>query len=294
MTEDFDAIVIGAGQAGPSLADRLSKAGWRVALIERDRFGGTCVNTGCTPTKTLAASARVAATVRRSAMYGVSVEGEVAVDFRTVMGRKDRVSGNSSRNVEKWLRAMPGVTVIAGHARFEGPGTVRVGARLLQSKHCFINVGGRAASLPESVVGGVCVLTNSSLLALAQLPEHLVVVGGSYVGLEFAQMFRRFGSQVTVLQRGAQIVPREDADVARTLQDILEAEGIELRLETECIAMQQEGDRISVRSRCDEKVAAVLCTHVLNATGRRPNTDDLGLESAGVRLGARGYVEVDD
>ncbi|MGK6307358.1 FAD-containing oxidoreductase [Variovorax sp. DT-64] len=294
MDESFDAIVIGSGQAGPALADRLSQAGHRVAVVERHRFGGTCVNTGCIPTKAMVASAHVAALLHRSQEYGISIRGEAAVDFGAVMARKSRISGRSSENVEKWLRGMPGVTVIQGHARFEAPGVVRVGDRLLRSERIFVNVGGRASELAPEIRNGVDVLNNSSLMALDRLPEHLGVVGGSYVGLEFAQMFRRFGSRVTVLQRGAQIVPREDADVAAALQEILEREGVEIRTGTECFALRREGERIAARWRCGEDQDELLCTHVLNATGRRPNTDDLGLERAGVKVDERGFIEVDD
>lgn len=294
MDETFDAIVIGSGQAGPSLANRFSQAGWRTAMIERHRFGGTCVNTGCIPTKALVASAHLAALMQRSEDYGISIRGEAEVDFPAVMARKSRISGRSSENVEKWLRGMSGVTVILGHARFEAPGVLRVGDRLLRSERFFLNVGGRASALAPEIAGDVSTLNNSSLLAMDSLPEHLGVVGGSYVGLEFAQMFRRFGARVTVLQRGAQIVPREDADVAAALQAILEHEGIEIRTGTECFALRREGERIAVRWRCGEDKDEFLCTHVLNATGRRPNTDDLGLERIGVKLDARGYIEVDD
>ncbi|WP_077000508.1 FAD-containing oxidoreductase [Variovorax sp. KK3] len=294
MDDTFDAIVIGSGQAGPALAERFSKAGWRTAVIERHRFGGTCVNTGCIPTKALVASAHVASLLRRGAEYGISVPSGAQVDFPAVMARKSRIAGRSRESVEKWLRGMPGVTVVQGHARFEAPGQIRVGDRLLESERIFLNVGGRANDLAPEIANGVRTLNNSSLLALDSLPEHLAVIGGSYVGLEFAQMFRRFGARVTVLQRGAQIVPREDADVAAAVQAILEHDGVEIRTGTECFALRQEGERIAVRWRCGDDHDEFLCTHVLNATGRRPNTDDLGLENTGVKRDPRGYIEVDD
>jgi len=292
--ERFDAIVIGSGQAGPPLAQRLSAAGWKIALVERAQFGGTCVNTGCIPTKALVASAHVAWQARRAAEYGIDIRGAVGVDFAALMARKNRISGNSSKSVEKWVRGLNNATVVQGHAQCESATQVRVGDRVLVSERIFINVGGRAELPPLEGIDRVPVLTNSSILQLQALPEHLVVVGGSYVGLEFAQMFRRFGSRVTVLQRGAQLVPREDADVAAALQVILEREGIDVQLATECIALDRDGEQIVVRSRCGADAPVTHCSHVLVATGRRPNTDDLGLDRAGVRVDARGYIEVDD
>jgi len=290
----YDAIIIGSGQAGPPLAQRLSAAGWKIAIVERAKFGGTCVNTGCIPTKALVASAHVARQARRAAEYGIDIRGTVGVDFAALMARKNRISGNSSTSVEKWVRGLAGTTVIQGHAHFESATQLRVGDRDLHSERVFINVGGRAQLPPLEGIADVPVLTNSSILQLQALPEHLVVVGGSYVGLEFAQMFRRFGSRVTVLQRGAQLVPREDADVAAALRAILEQEGIDVQLSTECIALSRDGGQIAVRARCGPDAPVTHCSHVLVATGRRPNTDDLGLERAGVRVDERGYIEVDD
>jgi pyruvate/2-oxoglutarate dehydrogenase complex dihydrolipoamide dehydrogenase (E3) component len=290
----FDAIIIGAGQAGPPLAQRLSTAGWKIALVERAKFGGTCVNTGCIPTKALVASAHVVSQARRAAEYGIDIRGTIGVDFPALMARKNRISGNSSNGVEKWVRGLGGATVVMGHARFESATRLRVGDLELESERIFLDVGGRADIPALEGIDRVPVLTNSSILQLQALPEHLVVVGGSYVGLEFAQMFRRFGSRVTVLQRGAQLVPREDADVAAALQAILEREGIEVQLSTECLALERSGAQIAVRSRCGADAPVTHCSHVLVATGRRPNTDDLGLDRAGVRVDARGYIEVDD
>jgi len=290
----YDAIIIGSGQAGPPLAQRLSAAGWKVALVERAKFGGTCVNTGCIPTKALVASAKVARQARRAAEYGVDIRGTIGVDFAALMARKNRISGNSSSSVEKWVRGLAGATVLQGPARFESATRLRVGDHELESERIFINVGGRAELPPLEGIERVPVLTNSSILRLQALPDHLVVVGGSYVGLEFAQMFRRFGSRVTVLQRGEQLVPREDADVAAALQTILEREGIDVQLSTECIALDRDGEQITVQSRCGADAPVTRCSHVLVATGRRPNTDDLGLDRAGVRVDARGYIEVDD
>jgi pyruvate/2-oxoglutarate dehydrogenase complex dihydrolipoamide dehydrogenase (E3) component len=292
--DKYDAIIIGAGQAGPPLARRLSDAGWRVALVERAAFGGTCVNTGCIPTKALVASAHVMFQTRRAAEFGVSISGVIEVDFPALMARKQRISGGASKNVESWMRQLDGLTVIQGHARFTGQNSVSVGDLALCSDRIFINVGGRAERPPIQGIDRVAVLNNSSILRLQALPDHLVVVGGSYVGLEFAQMFRRFGSRVTVLQRGPQLIPREDADVAAALQRILEGEGVDIHLSTECIALEQDGNVISVRASCGPDPVAMTCSHVLIATGRRPNTDDLGLDLAGVRVDERGYIEVDD
>ena len=292
--ERYDAIIIGTGQAGPPLAQRLSAAGWKVAIVERARFGGTCVNTGCTPTKALVASAHVAWQARRAADYGIAIRGPIEIDFAAVMARKNRISGRSSEGVERWMRALANTTVITGHARFESATQVRVGDRELRSERIFINVGGRAELPPLEGIDRVPVLTNSSILALQALPEHLVVVGGSYVGLEFAQMFRRFGSRVTVLQRGAQLVPREDSDVAAALQAILQGEGIEIQLGTECLALARDGDHIAARARCGPDSPVIHGSHVLVATGRRPNTDELDLGRAGVQLDARGHIEVDE
>ncbi|HKX43325.1 MAG TPA: FAD-containing oxidoreductase [Burkholderiaceae bacterium] len=294
LMERYDAIIIGTGQAGPPLAQRLSAAGWKVAIVERAKFGGTCVNTGCIPTKALVASAHVAWLARRAAEYGIDLRGAVGVDVAALMARKDRISGSSATGVEKWVRGLAGATVVQGHARFESATQVRVGDHELHAERIFINVGGRAQRPALDGLDRVPVLTNSSILQLRALPEHLVVVGGSYVGLEFAQMFRRFGSRVTVLQRGAQLVPREDADVAAALQTILEQEGIAVQLGTECIALSRAGERIAVQARCGPDAPVTHGSHVLVATGRQPNTDDLGLDRAGVRVDARGYIEVDD
>lgn len=294
MTQVFDAIVIGAGQAGPSLAGRLTSAGMKVALVERKLFGGTCVNTGCMPTKTLVASAYAAHLARRGAEYGITIESPIGVDMKRVKARADTVSTNARTNVEKWLRGMDGLTVIEGHARFEGPDLVRVGERLLKAPRIFINAGGRA-SVPEMPgVGSVDYLTNTSILKLDTVPQHLVVVGGSYIGLEFAQMYRRFGAQVTVVEKGPRLIAREDEDVSETVRDILVDEGIAVRTEACCIGFKPDADGVAVDVDCTSGAPVVVGSHVLLAVGRRPNTDDLGLDKAGVALDARGYIKVDD
>jgi pyruvate/2-oxoglutarate dehydrogenase complex dihydrolipoamide dehydrogenase (E3) component len=294
MTQFFDAIVIGAGQAGPSLAGRLTAAGMKVALVERKLFGGTCVNTGCMPTKTLVASAYAAHLARRSAEYGVAIESPIKIDMKRVRARADTVATNARTNVEKWLRGMNGLTVIEGHARFEGRDVVRVGENLLKAPRIFINVGGRASVPDMPGVGTVDYLTNTSILKLDTIPRHLVVVGGSYIGLEFAQMYRRFGAEVTVVEMAPRLIAREDKDVSETVQEILTDEGIAVRTSATCIGFKRHPDGVSVGVDCTSGAPAVVGTHVLLAVGRRPNTDDLGLDKAGVSADARGYIVVDD
>ncbi|WP_343632613.1 FAD-containing oxidoreductase [Roseateles sp.] len=305
MSESFDAIVIGAGQAGSPLAERMSNEGWRVAVIERSRVGGTCVNTGCIPTKALVASAHAAWVVREAARWGVRAGGPDGiggngVDLPAVMARKDRISGKSRQNVEVWLRGMKNVELVMGHARFIDPHTIEVDGRRLRADRFFINVGGRPAQPGVQGLDSVFWLTNASIMRLTELPRHLVVVGGSYIGLEFAQMFRRFGAEVSVVQRGPQLVPREDADVAEALQALLEDEGLAIRTGAECVRLAPAeggtgaGGDVAVHVDCQRGDPVLRASHVLVATGRRPNTDDLGLEQAGVRLDERGNIVVDD
>ena len=292
--DSFDAIVIGAGQAGPALAERMSQAGWRVAVIERSRVGGTCVNTGCIPTKAMVASAHAAWVVREAARWGVRVPEQVGVDLLAVVVRKERISGQSRQNVEKWLRGMDKVELIMGHARFEDAHTVSVDGRRLRADRFFINVGGRPAQPGVEGLDSVPWLSNASIMKLEELPRHLVVVGGSYIGLEFAQMFRRFGSEVTVVQRGPRLVPREDADVSEALRDILEREGLTIRTGAECVKLAPAEEGVAVQVNCQTGEPEVRGSHVLIATGRKPNTDDLGLDRAGVRVDERGNIVVDD
>jgi pyruvate/2-oxoglutarate dehydrogenase complex dihydrolipoamide dehydrogenase (E3) component len=294
VNKHFDAIVIGAGQAGPALAGRLTQSGMQVALIERKLFGGTCVNTGCMPTKTLVASAYAAHLARRGAEYGVVAGGPITIDMKRVQERAATVSLNARTNVEKWLRSMSNCTVIQGHARFESANTVRVDDQLLSASRIFINVGGRAHVPNMPGVNDVPYLTNSSMLQLDFAPKHLVVVGGSYVGLEFAQMFRRFGSEVTVVELGARLVSREDEDVSLAIAEILKNEGIAVRAHAECIGLAQHREGIEVHVSCRQGEPTVVGSHVLLAVGRRPNTNDLGLNKAGIEVDARGYIKVDD
>jgi pyruvate/2-oxoglutarate dehydrogenase complex dihydrolipoamide dehydrogenase (E3) component len=290
----YDAIIIGTGQAGPSLAERLAKARMRVAIIERGRFGGTCVNNGCTPTKTLVASAYVARLARRAAEYGVDISGPVKVDPVRVKARKDALVQRSTKGIEKWLRSLENVTVYTGQATFLDAHTVRVGADTLSGKRVFINVGGRPFVPNMPGVDRVPYLTNESLMDIDFLPEHLIVVGGSYVGLEFGQMYRRFGSRVTIVEMGPRLTGREDPEVSEALRDILAAEDIEIRLDAECLALERSGDGILMRLDCVDGAPTVSGTHVLLAVGRVPNTNDLGLKEAGIEVDALGYIKVDD
>jgi pyruvate/2-oxoglutarate dehydrogenase complex dihydrolipoamide dehydrogenase (E3) component len=291
--DQFDAIIVGAGQAGPSLAGRLTAAGMTVALIERHLFGGTCVNTGCTPTKTMVASAYAAHLARRGADFGV-VTGPVSVDMARVRARADAVVRRSREGVEGWLQAMPRCTVIRGHARFEARDVIAVGDQRLRAPRIFINVGGRAALPRLAGVDRVPHLDNSSLLALDRLPAHLIVVGGSYVGLEFAQMYRRFGAQVTVVEMKPRLIANEDDDVSEAIRGTFEAEGIAVRTSAECIALAPNADGVAVSLNCADGRPEVVGSDVLLAVGRRPNTDDLGLDRAGVATDARGYIQVDE
>ena len=290
----FDAIIIGAGQAGPPLAGRLTGAGMTVAFVERRLFGGTCVNTGCTPTKTLVASAYAAHLARRGADFGVVLDGPVKVDMARVKARVDAVVRKSRAGVEGWLKNMAGCTVIEGHAQFEARDTIRVGEQRFTAPRIIINVGGRAVVPDMPGVREVPYLTNTSILRLDALPRHLVVVGGSYVGLEFGQIYRRFGADVTVVEKGPHLIGREDDDVSEAVRDILAAEGITVRTGAECIALAPHADGMAVSMNCTEGDPVAIGSHVLLAVGRQPNTEDLGLDAAGVATDARGYVTVDE
>ena len=292
--KSFDAIIIGAGQAGPSLAGRLTAAGMTVAIVERKYIGGTCVNTGCMPTKALVASAYAAHIARRADDYGVVLEGPVKVDMKKTMQRSHQVTLNARNNNENWLRGMEGCTLILGHARFESRNTIRVGDELLTAPKIFLNVGGRAAIPDFPGIDDVPYLTNSSIVLLDRLPRHLVVIGGSYIGLEFAQMYRRFGADVTVVEKGPRLVGREDEDVSEAIRDILEAEGIKVRTNAECIRFRPHEEGVAVGVDCTEGEPEIIGSDVLLAVGRRPNTDDLGLDKAGVETDQRGYIKVGD
>lgn len=294
MSRKFDAVVVGAGQAGPSLAGRLTQAGMNVALVERHLFGGTCVNTGCMPTKALVASAYAAHLARRASDYGVTIGGAVGIDMKRVHARAMKVSDDARSGIESWLRGMKGLTVLNGHARFAGPKTLDVGGEILEAGKIFLNVGGRASVPDMPGVNDIDYLTNTSILKLDTVPKHLVIVGGSYIGLEFAQMFRRFGAEVTIVEKGPRLIAREDEEISTTIREILEAEGIVVRTGAECIAFRPVADGVAVRVDCTQGAPEEIGSHVLLAVGRRPNTDDLGLDRAGVAVDARGYIAVDD
>ena len=294
MAHSYDAIIVGTGQAGPSLAAALSGAGLRTAVIERHRFGGTCVNVGCIPTKALVASARAAHVARRAAEFGVVISGGVGVDMARVKARKDAIVRRSAAGVERWMRSLANCTVYQGHARFAGDHRVQVGGHELEAERIFINVGARAFVPPFPGLEEVDYLTNSSILELAALPQHLVIVGGGYIGLEFAQMFRRFGSEVTLIDRGDRLIKRESEDVSAAVAAILEGEGVRLRLGAECLRAARRGDGVAVSLACRDQAPEVVGSHLLLAVGRRPNTDDLGLETTAIEVNSRGHVQVND
>ncbi|HUB52883.1 MAG TPA: FAD-containing oxidoreductase [Terracidiphilus sp.] len=294
MSRHFDAIIIGTGQAGPSLAARLAAAGMTVAIIERHKFGGTCVNTGCIPTKTLVASAYATHLARRGAEFGFVVNGDVRADMKRVKARKEEISGRSNKGVEEWLRGLTNCTVIQGHARFESPHSVSVDNEILEASKIFINVGGRATVPEFPHIHDVPFFTNSSMVDVDFLPEHLIIVGGSYIGLEFGQMYRRFGSEVTIVEMGPRLIGREDEDVSEALRKILELEGIRIRLNAKCISLAKRGTAVAVRMDCADGPPEVSGTHILLAVGRTPNTHDLGLDRAGVATDEHGYIVVDD
>ena len=293
--KSFDAIIVGAGQAGPSLAGRLTGAGMSVGFVERKLFGGTCVNTGCTPTKTMIASAYAAFVARRAAEYGVTLgNASIGMDMSAVIARREAIVSRARNGVEASLRNNPRCTVFTGTASFTGPYTMRVGEEELTAKQIFLNVGGRAIIPNLPGVHDVPFFTNSSMLAFTGLPRHLVVVGGSYIGIEFAQMYRRFGSEVTIVERASRLVQHEDEDVSAAVRDILEREGITIRVDAECITLAPHADGVLVGTNCPEPPPNISGSHVLLAVGRTPNTQDLGLDRAGIKADKHGFIVVDD
>ncbi len=292
MPTRYDAIIVGTGQSGPALARRLTQAGRKVAIVERKRFGGTCVNNGCIPTKSLVASAQAAHVARRAAEFGVQIGGPVTMDMKAVKARKDAIVRVSNEGVEEALRTLAGCTVYVGHARFVAPKRIAVGTEELEAEQIFIDAGARASVPPVQGIETVPFLTNVSMMEVDVLPEHLVILGGSYIGLEFGQMYRRFGSEVTILEHGAHVISREDEDVSVAIREILESEGIRIVTGAEVAAVAARPGGIAVRYTANGVMGEVAGSHLLVATGRRPNTDELGLEAAGIVTDARGYIRV--
>ena len=292
--QNFDAIVIGAGQAGPALAVRLAKSGRKTAIIERKLIGGTCVNVGCVPTKTLIASARAAHVARSGGEFGVVINGEVKMDMRRVKARKDAVVRHSNEGLTEWLKGTPNLQVIEGHACFESARAIRVNQSVLHAKEIFINVGGRPSVPKLTGLADVSYFTSSSMMDIDFLPEHLIIIGGSYIGLEFAQMYRRFGSQVSVVEMGLRLIGREDEAVSLAVQKILEKEEISIHLNATCMKVARHSVGVLVTASCEPKSIKLAGSHLLLAVGRQPNTHDLGLELAGVNTDARGFISVDD
>ncbi|MCI0618908.1 FAD-containing oxidoreductase, partial [bacterium] len=293
MNKRFDAIIIGTGQSGPYMAARLSSAGWKVAVLERKRFGGTCVNNGCIPSKTLIASARAAYVARRATDYGVTIDSPINVDMKKVKARKDEIVKESTEGVQKWMEGLQNCTVFHGHGRFESSHTVRVGDELLEAEKIFINVGARA-NMPADLSLNGKALNNSSMMDVDFLPEHLVIVGGSYVGLEFGQMYRRFGSKVTIVEMASNLIGREDEETSEAIKQIMEKEGIQIRLNAKCIKAETKNQGVRVGLDCETGDKEVIGSHLLLTIGRIPNTDDLGLEKAGIETDKKGYIRVDD
>jgi pyruvate/2-oxoglutarate dehydrogenase complex dihydrolipoamide dehydrogenase (E3) component len=290
----FDALVIGTGQAGPALAARLAGAGMKVAVVEKHKFGGTCVNDGCTPTKAMVASAHAAHLARRAADYGVLIDGKPRVDMARVKARKDAIVAKSSQGVEKWMEGLKGAKVYRGHARFTGPSTVQVNSENLTAEKIFLDVGGRPLLPKMPGLDTVPYLTNVTMMELDFVPEHLIVVGGSYIGLEFGQMLRRFGARVTVVEMGPRLIAREDEDVSQAVREIFHAEGIEVRVNAECLSVRKETGGLSIGLDCKDGAERERGSHLLLAVGRVPNTDELGLDAAGIKTDKRGYIEVDE
>lgn len=286
----FDAIFIGAGQAGPFLAARMASMGRKVALIERKYLGGTCVNAGCMPTKTLVASARTAHVARRAADFGVRIDGPVDIDMKTVRARAEKVTLDARNNLRNWFDGLDTMTFIKGQARFESTDIISVNGERMTAPQIFLNVGARPSIPDYPGLETIPYLTSTSIIHLDTLPRHLIVIGGSYIGLEFAQMYRRFGSQVTIVERGPRLAPREDEDVSEAIAQILQNEGVSVRIGTNIVSFTGRGEEIEV----DTDQGPIVASHVLIATGRKPNTDDLGLETAGVAVDKRGFIVVDD
>ena len=294
MSDVYDAVVIGTGQAGPPLAARAAEQGWRVAIVERHLLGGTCVNAGCIPTKALVASARAIHMARRGAEFGFDVGGEPVVDMARVKARMKAISQRSNEGVGKWIDSIDDVELVRGHATLDGPNRVIVGDRVLETERIFLNVGARPRIPDMPGVGEIDVLTSTSVMELDEVPDHLIIVGGSYIGLEFAQIHRRLGARVTVIEQGPRLISRDDPDVSEAVKAVLEAEGIQFRLDAECIGFAPHPDGLMTTVDCTDGPPQIVGSHLLLAVGRLPNTHDLGLETAGVEVDQRGFVTVDD
>lgn len=297
MTQTFDAIFIGAGQAAPALASRFSQEGYKIAVVERKLFGGTCVNVGCVPTKTLVASARAVHVARHAGDYGVVLPGKpenVTVDMKKVKARKDEIVARSNKGVENWMKNLKNTTVFEGHATFVGPRTIEVNGEQVEAEKIFLNVGARAVVPPVPGLAEVNPMTNTQMMDLDTLPEHLLIMGGSYIGLEFGQMYRRFGSRVTIVERGERLIPRDDTDVSAEVKRILEAEGVEFALNAGVVGAKKEGTETVIQLETPEGPKEISGSHLLVAVGRKPNTEDLGLEAAGIETDERGFIKVNE
>ena len=294
MSDTYDAVVIGTGQAGPPLAARAAAEGWRVAIVERHLLGGTCVNAGCVPTKALVASARAVHMARRGDEFGFDVGGQPTVDMKRVKARMEAISGASSERVGRWIDSIDAVDLVRGHAVFDGPNRVVVGERVLETERVFLNVGARPRVPEFAGLADVDFLTSTSVMQLDEVPDHLIIVGGSYIGLEFAQIHRRLGAQVTVIEQGPRLIARDDPDISDAVRAVLEAEGITVRLNAECMGFARHTDGIMATVECGEGPPQIVGSHLLLAVGRIPNTDDLGLDTVGVETDRRGFITVDD
>src|SRR6266481_535699 len=285
----FDAIVIGSGQAGNPLSQRFADLGWKAALIERGNLGGTCINTGCTPTKTMVASAQVAHYARNAAKWGVHA-GNVHVDLPTIVARKRKVVESFRDGQQRRVDQRPNLQLFRGHAKFISPRQIQVGNDILESERIFINTGTRPEIPKITGMEAVPCLTNASIMELQELPKHLLVLGGGYIGLEFGQMFRRFGSRVTIVHRGEQLLAREDADVAEEVAKILREDGVEVLLSVKTERVSCAGERIRVEVRDGSQGRTIEGSHLLVAIGRTPNSDTLNLGTAGIETDAKGFI----
>ncbi|MCE7948015.1 MAG: mercuric reductase [Chloroflexi bacterium CFX4] len=298
MADQFDAIIIGAGQAGGPLSTALARAGWRTALIERAHVGGTCVNEGCTPTKTMIASARVAHLARRAADYGVQTDS-VQVDLATVRGRKRAIVESFRGGSQRHIESTEGVTLIFGTAHFSAPYEITVQRndgtqQTLSAPKIFLNVGARAAIPSLEGIEDVPYLTSTSIMELDSLPEHLIILGGGYIGVEFGQTFRRFGAHVSIVQRGDQLLGREDADLAAEFADMLRGEGINIALNARATRTWQQNGALYLEVESESASMTLRGSHLLVAAGRVPNTDTLNLAAAGIQADSRGFIKVNE